>query len=205
MLAKIDFFSYINTFTTSQHFDTMDGSFEVFQIAATNDHLLALLYNDEPEIEPEHTVQFVYWDPLENYHEMDWADTETDNNSIDSEQENDRLREENNALNQEVIQLRAAKQAHEVMQDMIAGQLEDALYNVDLMTENSQYYQQLYEEEHVKTQMLQMDKDQFDTAMDIMRKSNIELKLKAMQLEVALRRKDIEIYTLKMEALKQTL
>ncbi len=136
---------------------------------------------------------------------MDWADTETDNNSIDSEQENDRLREENNALNQEVLQLRSANQAHEVMQDMLAGQLEDALHNVDLMTENSQYYQQLYEEEKVKTQMLRMDNTQCDTAMSAMRKEIIEVQLKVMQLEVLLRKKDIEIYTLKMDALKQTL
>lgn len=169
----------------------MEGSFEVFQIAATKDRLLELLYNDESDIEPEQTPQFVHWNPLENYHEMDWADTETVDNSIE--------------LNQDVIQLRVANQANEVMQDMLAGQLEDALHNVDLMTENSQYYQQLYEEQKVKTQMLQMDNDQCDAAMSAMRKEIIEFQLKAMQLEVDLRQKDIEIYTLKMDALKQTL
>lgn len=183
----------------------MDGSFEVFQIAVTNDRLLELLYNDESDIEPEQTPQFIHWNPLENYHEMDWADTETVDNSIELERENEALRDVNNELNQDVIQLRVANQANEVMQDMLAGQLEDALHNVDLMTENSQYYQQLYEEQKVKTQMLQMDNDQCDAAMSAMRKEIIELKLKAMQLEVDLRQKDIEIYTLKMDALKQTL
>lgn len=183
----------------------MDGSFEVFQIAVSNDRLLELLYNDESDIEPEQTPQFVRWNPLENYHRMDWADIEI----VELERENEALSNENNELNQEVnqevIQLRAANKANEVMQDMLTGQLEDALHNVDLMTENSQYYQQLYEEQKVKTQMLQMDNDQCDAAMSAMRKEIIELKLKAMQLEVDLRQRDIEIYTLKMEALKQTL
>mgnify|MGYP006383764361 FL=1 len=194
----------------------MDGSFEVFQIAATNDHLLALLYNDEPEIEPEQTPQFVPWNVLENYHEMDWADTETDNNSIDSEQENDRLREENNVLTADLERSHMAlellqakilvdKESHETMQDMLAGQLEDALHTVDLMTENSQYYQRMYEEEQAKTQMLQIDNTQCDTAMGAMRKEIIEVQLKVMQLELLHRTTDTEIYTLKMDALKQTL
>lgn len=41
--------------------------------------------------------------------------------------------------------------------------------------------------------------------MGAMRKEIIEVQLKVMQLEVLLRKKDIEIYTLKMDALKQTL
>lgn len=183
----------------------MDGSFEVFQIAVSNDRLLELLYNDESDIEPEQTPQFVHWDPLENYHEMDWNDAETVDSRVELERENEALSDVNNELTQEITQLIAANKANEVMQDMLAGQLEDALHNVDLMTENSQYYQQLYEEQKVKTQMLQMDNDQCDAAMSAMRKEIIELKLKAMQLEVDLRQRDIEIYTLKMDALKQTL
>ncbi len=185
-----------------QHLDTMDGSFEVFQIAATNDHLLALLYNDEPEIEPEQTPQFVYWNVLENYHEMDWEDDEIVDDNINWDLENDALRAENNALIADLERRDAAlklleanmisnKESYETMQDMLAGQLESALHDVDMMAET--------------VQEMQMDKDQCDAAMDSMRKSIIELKLKTMQLEVDLRQKDIELYTIKMEALKQTL
>lgn len=193
-----------NHYFTTLKTTTMDGSFEVFQIAASNDHLLALLYNndDEPETEPERMVQFVHWDPLENYHEMDWEDNETIDDSINWELENDALRAENNALVADLerrdvalklleANMTASKEAYETVQDMLAGQLEGTLHDVDMMAET--------------IQEMQMDKDQCDAAMGNMRKSIIELKLKTMQLEVDLRRKDIEIYTLKMEALKQTL
>ena len=138
----------------------MDGSFEVFQIAATNDHLLALLYNDEPEIEPEQTPQFVYWNVLENYHEMDWEDDEIVDDNINWDLENDALRAENNALIADLERRDAAlklleanmisnKESYETMQDMLAGQLESALHDVDMMAETVQGKSQCKSDEHL--------------------------------------------------------
>jgi hypothetical protein len=47
--------------------------------------------------------------------------------------------------------------------------------------------------------------DKFALEKELQRKLTVELELKAMQLEIELRQKDIEIYHLKMQMIKNTI
>ena len=110
-----------------------------------------------------------YLELLKNY-----QDIEIESNDIQFEHNN--LIDSNIIITLLKQEIKTVNNKYEIIQDMLSGELENALNDIDLLTEKIEYFQN---------------------------KVINDLELKIIQLEIDLRQKDIEIYNLKINALKK--